>query len=200
MCPLKSTNYFSSNPGVSTPAKSSTRQSFGLGGYYYHYSTLVNILSKREFLYRSYFNSKGYIANMPSYLSASPNNPLLNEVSSGYSLLDPVSFSSEIARENLYYNSNFMKFSLVKDLLSKTNELIDSSGVNVNFLNNYLFFYLFGFNNSSLGNNTSLYKSQYRPMRKGVTNMIRLQATGAIAMPIEIRLHILASSRDVIHS
>ena len=30
--------------------------------------------------------------------------------------------------------------------------------------------------------------------------MVRLHATGAIAMPIEIRLHILASSRDVIHS
>lgn len=30
--------------------------------------------------------------------------------------------------------------------------------------------------------------------------MIRLHATGAIAMPIEIRLHILASSKDVIHS
>jgi len=37
-------------------------------------------------------------------------------------------------------------------------------------------------------------------MKKGVTNMIRLHATGAIAMPIEIRLHILASSKDVIHS
>jgi heme/copper-type cytochrome/quinol oxidase subunit 2 len=30
--------------------------------------------------------------------------------------------------------------------------------------------------------------------------MIRLQATSAIAMPTEIRLHILASSKDVIHS
>ena len=30
--------------------------------------------------------------------------------------------------------------------------------------------------------------------------MIRLQATGAVPMPIEIRLHIVASSRDVIHS
>ena len=37
-------------------------------------------------------------------------------------------------------------------------------------------------------------------MRKVVTNMIRLHATGAIAMPIEIRLQILASSKDVIHS
>jgi heme/copper-type cytochrome/quinol oxidase subunit 2 len=30
--------------------------------------------------------------------------------------------------------------------------------------------------------------------------MIRLHATSAIAMPIETRLHILASSKDVIHS
>jgi hypothetical protein len=37
-------------------------------------------------------------------------------------------------------------------------------------------------------------------MRKGITNMIRLHATGAIAMPIEIRLQVLASSKDVIHS
>jgi cytochrome c oxidase subunit 2 len=30
--------------------------------------------------------------------------------------------------------------------------------------------------------------------------MMRLQGSGAVAMPIEIRLQILASSRDVIHS
>jgi heme/copper-type cytochrome/quinol oxidase subunit 2 len=48
--------------------------------------------------------------------------------------------------------------------------------------------------------NKTLYKNQYRPMRKGIANMIRLHATGAIAMPIEIRLHIIASSKDIIHS
>ena len=48
--------------------------------------------------------------------------------------------------------------------------------------------------------NKTLYKSQFRPMKKGVTNMIRLHATSAIAMPIELRLHILASSKDIIHS
>jgi len=37
-------------------------------------------------------------------------------------------------------------------------------------------------------------------MRKGITNMVRLHATGAIAMPIEIRIQVLASSKDVIHS
>ena len=30
--------------------------------------------------------------------------------------------------------------------------------------------------------------------------MLRLHATGAVALPIEVRLQILASSRDVIHS
>jgi heme/copper-type cytochrome/quinol oxidase subunit 2 len=30
--------------------------------------------------------------------------------------------------------------------------------------------------------------------------MLRLHATGAVAMPTEIRIQILASSKDVIHS
>ena len=52
---------------------------------------------------------------------------------------------------------------------------------------------------NKLGSNTDLYKSQFRPMRKGISNMIRLHATGAIALPIDW-LHILASSKDIIHS
>jgi hypothetical protein len=68
-------------------------------------------------------------------------------------------------------------------------------------VNNYLFYYFFDANKSSkIGNNLDLYKNQYRPMKKGVTSMLRLHATGAVAMPIETRLQILASSRDVIHS
>lgn len=45
-----------------------------------------------------------------------------------------------------------------------------------------------------------LLKNQYQPNRKGISNMIRLHATGAIALPIETRLQVLASSKDVIHS
>jgi heme/copper-type cytochrome/quinol oxidase subunit 2 len=45
-----------------------------------------------------------------------------------------------------------------------------------------------------------LLKSQYKPLRKGISNMLRLHATGTVAMPIEMRLQILASSRDIIHS
>jgi hypothetical protein len=43
-------------------------------------------------------------------------------------------------------------------------------------------------------------KSQFKPLKKGISNMLRLHATGTIAMPIEMRLQILASSRDIIHS
>jgi hypothetical protein len=37
-------------------------------------------------------------------------------------------------------------------------------------------------------------------MRKGINNMIKLHADGAVAMPTEIRLHVVTSSKDIIHS
>jgi hypothetical protein len=73
--------------------------------------------------------------------------------------------------------------------------------VNFNFITDLLFYYFMDNKQAnSTKHNEELYKNQYRPMRKGVSNMIRLHATGAVAMPIELRLQILASSKDVIHS
>jgi hypothetical protein len=40
----------------------------------------------------------------------------------------------------------------------------------------------------------------YQPLRKGITNMIRIHADKAVAMPIDTRLQLLAVSRDIIHS
>jgi len=94
-----------------------------------------------------------------------------------------------------------MKLELLSNLFKHINSSTDSFGLNNKFISDYLSFYLL--DNSTLknlNNNQSLFTSQYRPMKKGITNMIRLHSTGAIAMPIEIRMHILASSRDVIHS
>jgi hypothetical protein len=160
------------------------------------------LLSKREYLYRQYFSQKSLVASIPKYFTASPNNPLLEEVKAAYPLVDPTVFSSEISRDLFYSNTNFIKFVLLKDILNLTNSSIANTSLNLTAVTNYLFFYLFNTNNdtSQLGSNRSLYKSQFRPMKKGVTNMIRLHATSAIAMPIEIRLHILASSKDIIHS
>jgi hypothetical protein len=71
----------------------------------------------------------------------------------------------------------------------------------VKFVNEYFFYYFFGSQSQNkIGQNSELYKNQFRPLKKGITNMLRLHGTGAVAMPIEMRLRILASSRDIIHS
>jgi hypothetical protein len=146
-------------------------------------------------------NSLNLIANLPSHMSASPANPLLNEITKGYGYVDPSTFSAELSREVMYSDLNFVKLSLLADFYKNLDSFSSNLGINLSFLNSYLLKYLSGVDSSSrMGDNQSLYKSQYRPMKKGVTNMIKIQATGAIAMPVEIRLHILASSRDVIHS
>ena len=123
------------------------------------------------------------------------------EIKSTYSFIDATTYSSEITRELLYQNVNFLQYSFMKDFIKVSNKLFHNIPVNFELINNY-FIHLFGYsdNYGSIKGNQDLYKSQYRPMRKGITNMIRLQATSAIAMPTEIRLHILASSKDVIHS
>ena len=88
----------------------------------------------------------------------------------------------------------------MRDLLKISNIFYNELPINHTLFNNY-FTYLTGLTNyNGLGNSSNLFKSQYRPMKKGIINMIRLQATNAVAMPIEIRLHIMASSKDVIHS
>lgn len=43
-------------------------------------------------------------------------------------------------------------------------------------------------------------KSQYQPLRKGIVNMVRIQADKAVAFPTDTRLQILAVSKDIIHS
>lgn len=188
--------------GVNTPIRSSWRPSSSIQAYYYTSSILSDILSKREYLYRTYFNNKNFVTSIPTFLTSSPDNQLLKEVKNSFLLIDPVNFTSEISREFIYANTAFLKFDLLKNFLLVMNNNIVNSSVNLSSINNYLFFYLFGGlnNGGSLGNNGTLLKNQFRPVKRGVANMIRLQATGAVAMPIEIRLHIIASSRDVIHS
>jgi hypothetical protein len=170
----------------------------------YTQNTLIDILSKREFIYREFFSSKGLKLNLPKFLLASPTNPIFEEVQSGLGFFDPIIFSTEVSRDLFYQNSNRLNLSLIKDtciLLLTLNNI--NHPLNLNLLNNNILFYLFGdtqYIKTGSTYNTDIYKNQYRPMKKGVANMIKLHATGAIAMPIEIRLHLLASSKDVIHS
>jgi heme/copper-type cytochrome/quinol oxidase subunit 2 len=190
-----------SSSGLTSPARVTWTPIRNLAGSYYTESILIDILSKREHLYRTFLKSKNNTISIPSSLTAAPNNNLLREIKSVYSFIDPATYGSEVTREFLYQNSNYLRYIFIKDFLRLTNELHFQIPINFNLISNY-FIHILGPMDSytNIGKNTDLYKSQYRPMRKGVTNMIRLQATNAIAMPTEIRLHILASSKDVIHS
>lgn len=141
------------------------------------------------------------MANLPLHVLSSPSNPVLSEISKSYRYIDPSNFSAELSRDAMYTDLNFVRLNLAIEAFKSLNSGTSYVGLNTSFFNDYVVKYLLGFNsNDSLGSNKELYKNQYRPMKKGVTNMIRLQATGAVSMPIEIRLHILASSKDVIHS
>jgi hypothetical protein len=160
----------------------------GVPNLLYNELVFADILSKREYLYRAYYARSGFRLDLPKYLLASPNNPLLVEIQKSYPVNDIVSRSAEA-------NHSPFHTPLTKNLVN----VITGLPLNTKNFENLieLFFKQKTINTT---NNIDFYKNQYRPMRKGVTNMIKLHATGAVAMPIEIRLHILASSKDVIHS
>ncbi len=182
--------------GNSSYTKLNWKPQTSIQSYYYNVSELIDILTKREFLYREYFSNNNKIVNLPFFLTNNPNNPLINEVKASFFFMDPINNNNEYSRD-VYFNSlNFFNYLLLKSFLNTSKDFL-----NLNFLTDYLFYYFFSNNyNNSLQFNSELYKNQYRPMKKGITNMIRLHATGAIALPIEIRLQVLASSKDVIHS
>jgi len=185
-----------SNSGISSYMKLNWKPQNSIQSYYYSVSALVDILTKREYLYREFLSNNNKIINLPFYLTSNPSNPLINEVKASFLFTDPIVYNNEYSRD-MYYNSlNFFNFTVVKSYLSTYSDFL-----NLSFITDYLFYYFFNNNSvNSLQANSELYKNQYRPMRKGITNMIRLHATGAIALPIEMRVQILASSKDVIHS
>lgn len=188
-------------PTFSNSHKSTWRPYSSIQSYYYNLSVLGDLLTQREHLYRQYLEKNNRIINLPKTFTISPNNSLLDEIRSSFLLIDPITYSSEYSREFYYTSLEYFKFIVFKDFALKLNEKISTIPLNTSLINEYLFFYLsLNLNSNKIGNNHELYKSQFKPLKKGISNMLRLQGTGAVAMPIEIRLQILASSKDVIHS
>ena len=192
-----SSKFHQSQSGTNSYSKGVWKPFSSTQSYYYTLATLVDFLSKRESLYRHYLQINNNVIHLPNGLTANPNNPLLLDLKASYLFNDLTSFSAEYSRE-FYYNSlQFFKYLLIKDWLV----YLKNIPLNLTFLNDFLIYHLFGLKNSyKNGNAVELYKNPYKPLRKGISSMLRLHATGAIGMPIEVRLQILASSRDVIHS
>jgi heme/copper-type cytochrome/quinol oxidase subunit 2 len=157
-------------------------------------------MSRREQLYRHYLENAYGQSFLPKSALATPNNKLFKEVKASFLFTDPAVYSSEYTRDSLYATAPYFKFLLLKNLADSVTSVTSAAPLNASLINNYLLFYFFGSNDNALGRNAELMKSQFRPLKKGISSMLRLHATGAVAMPIEIRLQVLASSRDVIHS
>jgi len=148
-------------------------------------------------MYRQYFEYNNQLLHLPHDLTATPNNPLLRELKASFNFNEAVVTSAEYSREIFLSSLEFFKFLLVRDWV----HLIQPLGINLALVKDYLFFFIFGHSNlNQHGSGAELFRNPARPLRKGVSSMLRIHATGAVAMPIEVRLQILASSKDVIHS
>jgi hypothetical protein len=185
------------NSNVNSPARSSWRPISGLGSIRYSESILSDILTRREYLIRHLFTSHGFKCLLPVYFTASPVNPLYTELQSLSPLVDPVNISMESSRDLFYLHSSLFNLSVFNVMFAKLSTT--NLPLNTDILTKYILNYFTGVTPGS-SVYTDFYKNQYRAMKKGVSNMVKLHATGAIAMPIETRLHLLASSKDVIHS
>ncbi len=188
-------------PTFSTLQKNTWRPSKSIQSYYYNISTLTDLLTHREFLYRQFFEINNKVIRLPQLLVANPKNTLLNELKSSFLLIDPITYNIEYSREFYINKITYFNHILFKNWIDKNTNLLYRSPINTKLITDYLFFYFLDTDISiKLGNNDNLFKSQYKPLKRGISNLLRLHGTGAIALPIEIRLQILASSRDVIHS
>jgi hypothetical protein len=157
---------------------------------------LIDILTKREYLYRQFLFTRNKIINLPFFAVNNPNNPLIHDLKSAFMLIDPTSYNNEYSRDVYYNTLTYFHFNTLSSFLT-TSYLTTQISL---YLTTIMQFFSNNTPVSFATSNTELLRSQYRPMRKGITNMIRLHGTGAVAMPIEIRLQVLASSKDVIHS
>lgn len=185
-----------SNSNINFAGRSNWVPKAPVSCYHYQIATLIDILTKREFLYREFLFARKKIINLPNFVINSPKNSLIYDLKAAFLFTTPSSYNNEYSRD-IYYNSLVhYNFNSIRPIFF---EIGTSLGLPVKLLST-LEHYLIKPDVINNIQSNNLVRSQYRPMRKGITNMIRLHGTGAVAMPIEIRLQILASSKDVIHS
>src|SRR5690606_17213694 len=104
-------------------------------GYYYNVSHLIDILTKREFLYRELFVKNNKIVNLPLNLTAAPANNLISEIKANFLLSDLIVDTNEYSR-NVFYNSlNYFYFISIKPLINETFETL-----NLKILSDFFFY------------------------------------------------------------
>lgn len=194
-----SKTFFPSHSGLTTYNRSNWKPLSNAQYHYWATSSLIDILTKREFLYRELFLKNKKIISLPKILTSNPSHPLLLEIKNSFNFFDKIYLNSEYSREAYLYSLDFFNYTYFKIIYSNLSSYVN---LNKNFDSFLFYFFDSSLTKEKKFNDLSnfIHKSQYRPLKKGITNMVRLHATGAIAMPIEIRIQVLASSKDVIHS
>jgi len=130
---------------------------------------------KREFLFRKLLQHTVMSKNdIPNSFITTPNNPILLDFKS---ILHNNSYV-----ENLNENSRTKSLMFVASLNSHSDDTKLFDTIKLDY------------------DKFILKKSQYKHMRKSISNMIRIQADNAVAMPTDTRIQILTVSRDIIHS
>ena len=182
---------------ISSYGKIAVQPSVSTQSYFYNLNSLADIFTKREFLYREFFLKNNKIETLPLFVCASPKNDLYQELKSSFLYLNSIDGEIE---ENYQFLNNLNNF-------NRTTNTTLIKYLELHFNSDYFLGFLKGSVTNLLdnsyepkGNSNILLKNQYRPIKKGISNMIKLHATGAIALPVEMRIQILASSKDVIHS
>ena len=175
---------------LNTPGRAFTEPWSGLGKYTHLITKTTALLSKREEFYHYYLRTQGYSTILPAHVITHVGNPVLKILKAHQPLLDPTRSGPEGYQVfKNHYPSNYLALKYLRTYFKNTPTTLIPESTR-------------GYILDSVVNvpTTNLQKNQYRPMRKGITSMVRLHATGAVALPTEIRIHILASSKDVIHS
>jgi len=179
------------NSNTNSYARTAVRNASSAQGYYSLLTNLGDILTKREYLVRELFFSKNKVINLLNVLANTPNNALFYDVKTFLDSNNLPLTTNEYSRDYSFAAFTNFRSSYLKTLawLPFVDQIVSPIAS-----------YVTPAADTTTSGNSLILRNQYRPMRKGIVNMIRLHATGAMALPIEIRLQVLASSKDVIHS
>lgn len=172
-------NYSFGSTSYNNPSRNYWRSIRSFGSYTFYNSKLIDILFKKELIIKSILDRK---KNKFNIVDLKPQNNLLMDLKS-----------------TLIYNTDYDKFN--GDIRILSFDFINRLRDRFLFLRDPITSSAIKVIDSVDDSYNNLYKkSQYKPMRKGIANMVRIQSNTAVAVPVETRIQLLTVSKDIIHS
>jgi hypothetical protein len=95
----------------------------------------MDILAKREYIFKKYYISKDIISNLPKTFTCTFDNPLLEEIKFSFLYIDPTIFNKENHRnffDIFYTNTNVFNLALGTNFLSNLNSYLPLNTLNIN--------------------------------------------------------------------